>query len=44
MGRSLLDRDPAEALALLRQALAIYQKIGAPGAGLVLDTLSSQGH
>jgi tetratricopeptide (TPR) repeat protein/transcriptional regulator with XRE-family HTH domain len=43
MGRSLLHRDPGEAAALLRQALEIYQKIGAPEARLVADTLASQG-
>ena len=42
-GRSLLHRDPAEAAAYLRQALEIYQKIGAPGARLVQDTLDAQG-
>ena len=31
------------AAALLRQALEIYRKIGAPGARLVQDTLASQG-
>jgi tetratricopeptide (TPR) repeat protein/DNA-binding XRE family transcriptional regulator len=43
IGRSLLYRDPAEAAAYLRQALEIYQKIGAPGARLVQDTLDAQG-
>jgi tetratricopeptide (TPR) repeat protein len=43
MGRSLLHGDPGEAAAMLRQALEIYQKIGAPGARLVQDTLASQG-
>jgi tetratricopeptide (TPR) repeat protein len=43
IGRSLLHQDPAEAAAHLRQALEIYQKIGAPGAGLVQDTLDGQG-
>ena len=43
MGRSLVHRDPAEAAAHLRQALEIYQKIGAPGARRVQDTLDSQG-
>jgi hypothetical protein len=42
MGRSLLHRDPGEAAALLRQALEIYQKIGAPEARLVLETLDGQ--
>lgn len=40
MGRSLLHRDPAEATTLLRQALAIYRKIGTPRVALVLDTLT----
>ena len=40
MGRSLLHRDPAEATALLRQALDIYRKIGTPRVTLVLDTLT----
>jgi hypothetical protein len=43
MGRSLLHQDPGEAAALLRQAPGIYQKIGAPGARLVRDTLDNQG-
>jgi hypothetical protein len=43
IGRSLVHRDPAEAAAHLRQALEIYQKIGAPGARRVQDTLDSQG-
>jgi tetratricopeptide (TPR) repeat protein/transcriptional regulator with XRE-family HTH domain len=43
MGRSLLHRDPAEAAALLRQALAIYRKIGTPRVTLVLDTLDGLG-
>ena len=43
IGRSLLHRDPAQAAAYLRQALEIYQKIGAPGARLVQDTLDAQG-
>ena len=43
MGRSLLHRDPAEAAVHLRQALEIYQKIGAPGARLVRDTLDGLG-
>jgi tetratricopeptide (TPR) repeat protein/transcriptional regulator with XRE-family HTH domain len=42
MGRSLLHRDPGEAAAHLRQALEIYQKIGAPAARHVRDTLDSQ--
>jgi tetratricopeptide (TPR) repeat protein/transcriptional regulator with XRE-family HTH domain len=43
LGRSLLQQDPGEAAALLRQALEIYQKIGAPETRLVQDTLGSQG-
>jgi Tetratricopeptide repeat len=43
IGRSLLHQDPAEAAAYLRQALKIYQKIGAPGARLVQDTLDAHG-
>jgi hypothetical protein len=39
IGRSLLHQDPAEAAARLRQALGIYQNIGAPRAGGVQDTL-----
>jgi tetratricopeptide (TPR) repeat protein/transcriptional regulator with XRE-family HTH domain len=42
-GRSLLHQAPAEAAAFLRQALEIYQKIGAPGARAVQDTLDGQG-
>ncbi|HEY2263143.1 MAG TPA: tetratricopeptide repeat protein [Streptosporangiaceae bacterium] len=42
IGRSLLPRDPAEAAAYLRQALEIYQKIGAPAARQVQDTLDRQ--
>ena len=43
IGRSLLHPDPVEAAAYLRQALEIYQKIGAPGARLVQETLDAQG-
>jgi hypothetical protein len=43
MGRSLLQTDPAEAAALLRQALEIYQKVGSLGARRVRDTLDNQG-
>jgi len=43
IGRSLLGDDTAEAAASLRQALAIYQRIGAPGARLVQDTLDHHG-
>jgi tetratricopeptide (TPR) repeat protein/transcriptional regulator with XRE-family HTH domain len=39
IGRSLLGRDPAEAATRLRQALAIYQRIGVPDAQRVVDTL-----
>ena len=42
IGRSLLHRAPAEAAAHLREALEIYQKIGAPAARSVQDTLDSQ--
>jgi tetratricopeptide (TPR) repeat protein/DNA-binding XRE family transcriptional regulator len=42
IGRSLLQQDPAEAAADLRQALEIYEKIGAPGAQRVQDTLDGQ--
>ncbi len=42
IGRSLLPGDPAEATAHLRQALEIYQKIGAPDARRVRDTLEGQ--
>jgi tetratricopeptide (TPR) repeat protein/DNA-binding XRE family transcriptional regulator len=40
IGRSYLSRNLAEAGAHLRQALAIYQTIGAPGAQRVQDTLA----
>ena len=39
IGRSLLGGDPAEAATKLRQALAIYQRIGVPDAQRVVDTL-----
>jgi tetratricopeptide (TPR) repeat protein/transcriptional regulator with XRE-family HTH domain len=42
IGHSLLHRDPAEAAAHLRQALEIYQNIGAPDARRVRDTLDGQ--
>ena len=42
MGRSLLRRDPAEATAHLREALDIYQKIGAPEARGVRVALDGQ--
>jgi class 3 adenylate cyclase/tetratricopeptide (TPR) repeat protein len=38
-GRTFLGQDAAEAAAHLRQALAIYEQIGAPGAQRVRDTL-----
>jgi tetratricopeptide (TPR) repeat protein/transcriptional regulator with XRE-family HTH domain len=43
IGRSLLGRDLAEAAARLRQALAIYQRIGVPDARRVQDTLTQHG-
>ncbi len=43
IGRSLLGRDPAEAAVRLRQALAIYQRIGVPDARRVEDTLTQHG-
>jgi tetratricopeptide (TPR) repeat protein len=43
IGQSLLDRNHAEAAAHLRRALAIYQRIGAPGARRVRDTLNEHG-
>jgi tetratricopeptide repeat protein len=43
IGRSLLHRDPAAAAVHLRQALEIYQRIGAPAARHVQDTLDNQG-
>jgi tetratricopeptide (TPR) repeat protein/DNA-binding XRE family transcriptional regulator len=42
LGRSLLRHDPAEAAAHLREALEIYQKIGAPEARGVRDALDDQ--
>jgi tetratricopeptide (TPR) repeat protein/DNA-binding XRE family transcriptional regulator len=42
IGRSLLRREPAEAAALLREALEIYQQIGAPEALGVRDALDGQ--
>jgi tetratricopeptide (TPR) repeat protein/DNA-binding XRE family transcriptional regulator len=42
IGRSLLRRDPAEGAAHLREALEIYQKIGAPEARGVRDALDDQ--
>jgi tetratricopeptide (TPR) repeat protein/transcriptional regulator with XRE-family HTH domain len=43
IGRSLLDENPADAAACLRQALEIYQRIGAPAARSVQDTLTDRG-
>ena len=43
IGRSLLSEDPAEAATYLRDALAIYERIGSPDARGVLDTLSEHG-
>jgi tetratricopeptide (TPR) repeat protein/transcriptional regulator with XRE-family HTH domain len=43
IGRSWLGRDPAEAAARLRQALAIYQRIGVPDVRRVQDTLTGHG-
>jgi hypothetical protein len=43
-GRSHLhDGDHDQAIVFLRQALAIYQRIGAPAARHVCDTLASHG-
>jgi tetratricopeptide (TPR) repeat protein len=43
LGRSQLAGDSAEAARKLREALAIYQRIGAPQARLVQDTLDEHG-
>jgi tetratricopeptide (TPR) repeat protein/transcriptional regulator with XRE-family HTH domain len=43
IGQSLLPDSPAEAATWLREALAIYRRIGAPGARRVQDTLSDHG-
>ncbi len=43
LGRSQLAGDSAEAARNLREALAIYQRIGAPEARLVQDTLDEHG-
>ena len=43
IGRSLLQQERAEAAAHLRDALEIYQKIGAPGARRVQGTLDDHG-
>jgi len=42
LGRSLLPRDPTAAARRLRQALEIYQQIGAPDARRVQDTLDGE--
>jgi class 3 adenylate cyclase/tetratricopeptide (TPR) repeat protein len=43
IGRTFLGQDGAEAAAHLRRALAIYQRIGVPGAQRVLDVLNEHG-
>ncbi len=43
IGRSFLHRDAGEAGAHLRHALAIYERIGAPHAQRVQDTLTEHG-
>jgi tetratricopeptide (TPR) repeat protein len=43
LGRSQLGDGPAEAARNLRDALAIYQRIGAPDAQAVQDTLDEHG-
>jgi tetratricopeptide (TPR) repeat protein/transcriptional regulator with XRE-family HTH domain len=43
IGRSLLGQDPAEGAAYLRQALEIYEHIGAPGARHIRETLGDHG-
>jgi hypothetical protein len=43
IGRSLLDRDPAEAAGYLRDALAIFQRIGSPAAQGIQDLLDEHG-
>jgi len=43
IGHCLLSDDTAEAAVYLRQALAIYQRIGVPGARPVQDTLDHYG-
>jgi transcriptional regulator with XRE-family HTH domain len=43
IGQSLLHEDKAEAAAHLLQALAIYERIGSPGARRVQDVLSRHG-
>jgi tetratricopeptide (TPR) repeat protein/DNA-binding XRE family transcriptional regulator len=43
IGASLLRSDPAEAAGYLRDALAIFQRIGAPAARRIQDTLDEHG-
>jgi tetratricopeptide (TPR) repeat protein len=43
IGLSLLREDPPRAATCLREALAIYERIGSPGTRRVLDTLSEHG-
>jgi len=43
MGQSLLDSNPAEAAAHLREALVIYQRIGSPDAQRAQDILTEHG-
>jgi tetratricopeptide (TPR) repeat protein/transcriptional regulator with XRE-family HTH domain len=43
IGRSLLREDPFQAATYLREALAIYERIGSPDARRVLDTLTEHG-
>jgi class 3 adenylate cyclase/tetratricopeptide (TPR) repeat protein len=43
IGRTFLGQDAAEAAARLRQALAIYERIGVPGAQRVRDVLYEHG-
>jgi tetratricopeptide (TPR) repeat protein/transcriptional regulator with XRE-family HTH domain len=44
IGESLLNEDPAEAGTFLREALAIYERIGTPDAQRVRATLAEQVH
>jgi tetratricopeptide (TPR) repeat protein len=43
IGRSFLPGEPAEAAAHLRDALAIYQRLGVPEAQSIRDTLGELG-
>jgi tetratricopeptide (TPR) repeat protein/transcriptional regulator with XRE-family HTH domain len=43
IGRSLLSEDPFQAATYLREALAIYERIGSPDARRVQGTLSEHG-